>query len=140
MNKYLVELKHPTTGEVKLLQLLASSVESAKNLATLEADEYEVVKVKGTWGGKREGSGRVSNWGDDVTTYRRWLPEKYSKQAEEIISEIDMVNSILESWESRVNESRAKSANGLPSERYKHVAQLLGDLREAMRVTSEKLV
>ncbi|MEH2023926.1 hypothetical protein [Nostoc sp.] len=44
-----------------------------------------------------------------------------------------MVESILENWEGKVKESRGKSAGGQPSERYKYVAQLLGELKQALK-------
>jgi hypothetical protein len=140
MNKYLVELKHQNTEDMYLLQLDADSPEQAHDRAKELNPECVVVKVKTTHGGKREGSGRKSPWGEDVVTERRRLPSKYSQKAEEIISELDMVNSILECWESKVTESIAKTGKGVPGERYKYVQQLLDDLRKAMNVTSEKLV
>lgn len=140
MNKYLVELKNTASGEMLLVQVESETTGGASNHALGTNPGYEVVKVKGTHGGKRDGAGRVSKWGEDVITDRRRLPVKYSQQAEDIISELEMVDSILESWDAKVDESRSKSANGQPSERYKYVAQLISDLRSAMKVTGEKLV
>ncbi|MEH2295103.1 hypothetical protein [Nostoc sp.] len=43
------------------------------------------------------------------------------------------VESILENWEGKVDESKGKSAGGQPSERYKYVAQRLGELKQALK-------
>ncbi|MBD2201501.1 hypothetical protein H6G33_02640 [Calothrix sp. FACHB-1219] len=140
MNKYLVELKHSTSDEMLLVQLESDSLESASDNAVKANPDYEVVKVKHTHGGKRTGAGRTNKWGDGVKTQVYRLPPTIGEQAEDIVSELAMINSILESYQSKVDESKAKSASGQPSERYKHVGQLIGDLRQAMKVTSEKLV
>ncbi|MBD2200408.1 MULTISPECIES: hypothetical protein [Calothrix] len=140
MNKYLVELKHSTSGDMLLVQLESDSLESAGDSAVKANPDYELVKVKHTHGGKRTGAGRAGKWGDGVKTQVYRLPPTIGEQAEDIVSELEMIKSILESYQSKVDESKAKSASGQPSERYKHVGQLIGDLRQAMKVTSEKLV
>jgi hypothetical protein len=68
------------------------------------------------------------------------LPPTLGDNAEEIVGELEMIRHILESWESRVDESRGKSASGQPGERYKYVAQLLADLKQAMQVTGKELI
>lgn len=140
MNKYLVELKHSTSGDMMLVQLESDSLENACDNAVKANPDYEVVKVKHTHGGKRNGAGRTSKWGDGVKTKNCRLPITFGDKAEDIVTELEMVNHILDSWQSKVDESRAKSASGQPSERYKYVAQLVADLKQAMKVTGEKLV
>jgi hypothetical protein len=140
MAKYLVELSEPTTGDMTLLQLHADSLDEAREQAKVAHPTYEVVKVKHTHGGKRSGAGRVSKWGDEVKTKVYRLPPTLGDKAEEVVSELEMVNGILQAWQSKVDESKGKSANGEPSERYKYVARLLADLRQAMDVTGEKLM
>ncbi|MDZ8054870.1 MAG: hypothetical protein RMX68_009045 [Aulosira sp. ZfuVER01] len=140
MNKYLVELRHSTSGEMMLIQLEANSPDDACDRAVEANPDYEVVKVKHTHGGKRSGAGRTSKWGDGVKTQVYRLPPVIGDKAEDIVSELEIVNHILESWQSKVDESKAKSANGQPSERYKYVAQLVADLKQAMQVTGNKLV
>lgn len=138
MNKYLVELKHPTSGDMLLVQLEGETSREVYECAVEANPGWEVVKIKSPHGGKRSGAGRVSKWNEKTKVYR--LPPSVGDKVEEIVGELDMVNGILESWESKVNESKSKSASGVPSERYKHVAQLVNDLRTAMKVTGEKLV
>ncbi|MDZ8225912.1 MULTISPECIES: hypothetical protein [unclassified Nostoc] len=99
-----------------------------------------MVKLKHTHGGKRSGAGRVSKWGDGVKTQTYRLPPAFGEKAEEVVGELEMVGHILDSWQSKVDESKGKSANGQPSERYKYVDQLIRDLKQAMQVTGEKLV
>jgi hypothetical protein len=138
MPKYLVELKD-ANGEMQLVQLEQSSLEDAYNHAVADNPGCEVVKVKHTHGGKRSGAGRVSKWGDGVKTQVYRLPPSLGEKVEDVVTELEMVNHILDSWQSKVDESKSKSANGQPSERYKYVAQLVADLREAMKVSSESL-
>ncbi|BAY95457.1 MULTISPECIES: hypothetical protein [unclassified Tolypothrix] len=140
MTKYLVELKHSTSGDMKLVQLEQDTLEDAHSHALEANPGYEVVKVKHTHGGKRNGAGRTSKWGDGVKTKNCRVPITFGDNAEEIVSELEMINHILDSWQSKVDESKAKSASGQPSERYKYVAQLVADLKQAMKVTGEKLV
>ncbi len=123
-----------------LVQLEHDSLEDASSSAVESNPGWEVVTVKHTHGGKRSGAGRVSKWGDGVKTQVYRLPPSLGDKAEDIISELEMVNHILDSWQSKVDESKGKSASGQPSERYKYVAQLVADLRQAMQVTSDKLV
>jgi hypothetical protein len=101
---------------------------------------HEIVRVKHSHGGKRSGAGKVGKWGDGVVTKPYRLPIPVGDRIEDIVGELEMVNHILESWQSKVEESKSKSAGGQPSERYKYVAQLVNDLRQVMRVTSGELV
>ncbi|ARV62737.1 hypothetical protein BZZ01_32505 [Nostocales cyanobacterium HT-58-2] len=140
MSKYLIELKDSVTDDMALLQLEADSPDAAKAHAKTHYPECEVMRIKHTHGGARTGAGRKSPWGEDVVTERRRLPQKYALKAEDVISELEMVNGILECWQDKVAESMSKSANGLPSERYKYVAQLINDLKQAMQITSDSLV
>lgn len=140
MAKYLVELKHSVTGDMTLAQVETNHVDAAKEMALKLHPDCTAVKVKGMHGGKREGAGRVSQWGDGVETDRRRLPVRYSRQAEEVIGELEMVNAILQSWEGKVQESKSRSKDGQPAERYKYVAQLVSDLKKAMIVTGDSLV
>ena len=140
MTKYLVELKDSTTGDMALMQLHASSLDDARQQAVEANPGYEVVKVKHTHGGKRSGAGRVSKWGDGIKTQTYRLPPTLGEKAEDVVSELEMVNHILDSWQDKVDESKSKSASGQPSERYKYVDQLIKDLKQAMQVTGGKLV
>lgn len=140
MPKYLVELRHPTSDEMKLVPLQADSPDDA-HTQVLEANpDWEVVKVKHTHGGQRHGAGRVSKWGDGVKTQVYRLPPTIGDKITNINDEMQIVNHILDSWQTKVDESKVKSANGQPSEHYKYVAQLVADLRQAMQVTGQKLV
>ena len=139
MTKYLVELKD-SKGDMALMQLHADSLDEASQQAIEAHLGYEVVKVKYTHGGKRSGAGRVSKWGDGVKTQTYRLPPSFGEKAEDVVSELEMVGHILDSWQGKVDESKGKSASGQPSERYKYVDQLLKDLKQAMQVTGEKLV
>jgi hypothetical protein len=49
--------------------------------------------------------------------------------------EIEAIKQALDSWEAKVGESKAKSANGTPSPRFEKVEQLLKALREAISVS-----
>lgn len=140
MAKYLIEIKDPSNGDAGLLQLDANSVDEATREAKATYPSHEIIRVRGGHGGKRIGSGRVGKWGDKVKTQVYRLPPTLGDNAEEIVGELEMVRHILDSWESRVDESRGKSAGGQPGERYKHVAQLLADLKQAMQVTGRELV
>lgn len=140
MIKYLIELNNPTTGDMALLQLYADSVDEARESARESYPEHEIMRVKHTHGGKRSGAGRVGKWGDGVVTKVYRLPPSLGKKVEDVVGELEMINHILDSWQGKVDESKGKSASGQPSERYKYVAQLVADLRTAMKVTGEKLV
>jgi hypothetical protein len=48
--------------------------------------------------------------------------------------EIEAINGVLEAWETKVGESKAKSANSTPSPRFEKVEQLLEDLKKAIAV------
>lgn len=137
MAKYLIEIKEPTTGDTELLQLQAESLDQAAREAKTSYPAWDILKVKHSHGGKRSGAGRASKWGTKTQIYR--LPPSLGDNADEIMGELEIVRHILDSWESRVNESRGKSSGGQPSERYKYVAQLLADLRQAMQVTGKEL-
>ncbi|PHJ61026.1 hypothetical protein VF14_23245 [Nostoc linckia z18] len=138
MTKYLIELVEPTTGERELLQLDADSLDDATKEAKVRYPTWDILKVKHSHGGKRSGAGRTAKWGVKTQVYR--LPPSLGENAEEIVGELEMVRHILETWESRVDESRGKSASNQPSERYKYLAQLLADLKQAMQVTGKELV
>ncbi|QSJ16676.1 hypothetical protein JYQ62_34160 [Nostoc sp. UHCC 0702] len=140
MTKYLIELNNPTTGDMALLQLHAGSLDDAHRQARENYPDHEIIRVKYSHGGKRSGAGRVGKWGDGVVTKVYRLPPSLGDKAEEIVGELEMVNHILDSWQSKVDESKSKSASGQPSERYKYVAQLVNDIRQAMKVTGEKLM
>lgn len=135
-----MELKHSTTDDMLLVQLESDSLENAGDNALKANPDYELVKVKHTHGGKRTGAGRAGKWGDGVKTQVYRLPPTIGDKAEDIVSELEMINHILESWQSEVDRSKSRSDSGQPSARYEHVAQLLDDLKKAMKVTGEKLV
>jgi len=139
MPKYLVELKSPS-GDMLLVQSEQDTPEDACNSAVVANPGCEVVRVKHTHGGKRKGAGRVGKWGEGVKTQVYRIPPSLGEKLEDVITELEMVNHILDSWQSKVDESKGKSSTGQPSERYKYVAQLVTDLREAMKVIGEKLV
>lgn len=138
MPKYLVELRS-RNGDMLLEQLEQPSPEDACKVALEANPGCEVVRVKHTHGGKRSGAGRSSKWGKGVKTEVYRLPPSLGEKIEDVVTELEMINHILDSYQSKVDESKAKSANGQPSERYKYVAQLVTDLREAMKVSSENL-
>jgi transposase-like protein len=140
MAKYLIQLNDNATEEMTLFQLDADTLDDAREKAKESYPNSEIVSVKHTHGGKRNGAGRVSKWGEGVKTQVYRLPSSIGEKVEDVITELEMVNHILDSWQSKVDESKGKSANGQPSERYKYVAQLVADLKQAMSVSSKKLV
>jgi len=140
MTKYLIQLSNLATEEMTLFQLDANSLDEARDKAKESYPECEIVSIKHTHGGKRNGAGRVSKWGEGVKTQVYRLPPSIGEKVEDVIGELEMVNHILDSWQSKVDESKSKSANRQPSERYKYVAQLVADLKQAMSVSSQKLI
>ncbi|MBN3894279.1 MAG: hypothetical protein V7L14_29920 [Nostoc sp.] len=85
-------------------------------------------------GGKRSGAGRASKWGEGVKTQIYRLPPSLGDNVEEMARELESLRHVLDNWQLKVDESKGKSATGQPGERYKYVAQLVSELKQAMEV------
>ena len=140
LSYFIVILSNPETGDRVLCKLSASSKEEAAERALESNSSWQVDLVKYTRGGSRPGAGRVSKWGDGVVTERYRLPKNLGDNAEKIVDSIEGVCAILESWESKVQQSISASASGQPSERYKYVAQLCSELRSELSSLPDSLV
>jgi len=57
MQKYLIEVRDLHTDDTALLQIAANSPDDA--VAEVDLSQWEVLRVRKPWGGKREGAGRV---------------------------------------------------------------------------------
>lgn len=137
MQKYLIEVKDIHSDETALLQIAAHTPDSA--VAEVDMSLWEVLRVRKPWGGRREGAGRVSRWGDGVKTERYRLPIPLGSNAEEIVGSLEALKTVLEIWETKVTESKNRSG-GKPAERYKYVEQMCGELKEAIKDLPESLV
>lgn len=137
---FIVILSNPETGERGLSKLFASTKDEAVKSALESNPGWQIDLVKYTRGGSRPGAGRVSKWGDGVVTDRYRLPKNFGDNAEKVIDSIEGVRAILESWESKVNQSISSSASGHPSERYKYVAQLCSELRSELASLPDSLI
>ncbi|MBP5977993.1 hypothetical protein HW132_36185 [Brasilonema sp. CT11] len=136
MHKYLIEVRDIETEDTALLQIAADSPEEALEFVD---PCWEVLKVRKPWGGKRDGAGRVSKWGDRVETHRYRLPKPLGDNAEEIVGSIDALKTVLEVWENKVNDSKARSG-GKAAERYKYVEQMTEELRKCLEDLPENFV
>jgi hypothetical protein len=137
MQKYLIEVRDIKTDETALLQIAADSPDEA--MAEVDLNQWEVLRVRKPWGGRRDGAGRVSKWGDGVKTERYRLPIPLGSNAEEVVSSIESLKTVLEIWEAKVTESKNRSG-GKPSERYRYVEQMAQELRTSLKDLPESLV
>ncbi len=137
MQKYLIEVKDIHSEDTALLQISADSPDSA--VAEVDTAQWEVLRVRKPWGGKRDGAGRVSKWGDNVKTERYRLPIPLGSNAEEVVSSIEALKTVLEVWEAKVTESKNRSG-GKPAERYKYVEQMMNELRQCLKDLPESLL
>ncbi len=128
-SKFIVTLFDPETDNRQVGVLTATSPEEAGEEAVSFNPGWRVEKVKHSRGGARPGAGRVSKWGDGVTTHRYRLPKTFGDNAEQIMDSIEVLQGIIESWEERTKQSAAASAGAQPSERYKYVAQMCAELK-----------
>jgi hypothetical protein len=137
MHKYLIEVRDIKTDDTALIQTSAESLEEAAE--SIDSTQWEVLRVRAPWGGKREGAGRVSKWGDGVKTDRYRLPIALGTNAEEIVSSIEALKTVLEVWEAKVDDSKHRS-NGKTAERYKYVEQMAVELRQCLKDLPDSLV
>jgi hypothetical protein len=137
MQKYLIEVRDIKTDNTALLQIAAESQEDA--VAEVDTSQWEVLRVRRPWGGRRDGAGRVSRWGDGVKTERYRLPVPLGNNAEELVSSIEALKTVLEVWESKVQESKDRSG-GKSSERYKYIEQMTQELRACLKDLPDNLV
>lgn len=140
LSYFIVILSNSETGDRTLCKLSAFTKDEAAALAVESCPGWQVDLVKYTRGGSRPGAGRISKWGDGVTTDRYRLPKNFGDNAEKVIDSIEGVRAILESWESKVHQSMLASASGQPSERYKYVAQLCSELRSELSSLPDSLI
>lgn len=128
-SKFVVTLFNPETMD-RQVGILAADSENAAALAAIDSHPgWEVEQVKYSRGGARPGAGRVSKWGDKVETHRYRLPKPFGDNAEKIMDSLEVLQAIVEGWESRASQSAASTASGQPAERYKYVAQMCAELR-----------
>lgn len=137
MHKYLVEVRDINSEDTALIQISAESISEAGEL--IDPTQWEVLRVRAPWGGRREGAGRVSKWGDGVKTDRYRLPIPLGSNAEEIVSSIEAVWATLEVWEAKVQDSCDRSG-GKVAERYKYVEQMVNELRQCLSELPDSLV
>jgi hypothetical protein len=137
MHKYLIEVRDINTDDTALLQISAESSEEA--MGSVDLNRWEVLHVRKPWGGRREGAGRVSKWGDGVATDRYRLPVPLGSNAEEIVSSLESLKAVLEVWEAKVQDSRDRSG-GKTAERYKYVEQMAAELRRCLSDLPDSLV
>lgn len=135
--KFIVTLVNPENSDRQVGVITAESSEEAAQEAILCNPGWEIEKVKYSKGGARAGSGRVSKWGDKVETHRYRLPKSFGDNAEKIMDSLEVLQGIVESWESRAEQSAAVSAGGQPSERYKYVAQMCAELKAELKSLPE---
>ncbi|MBW4597483.1 MAG: hypothetical protein KME46_32450 [Brasilonema angustatum HA4187-MV1] len=136
MHKYLIEVSNIETEDTALLQITADTPEEA--VADIE-NGWEVIRVRKPWGGKREGAGRVSKWGENVETHRYRLPKPLGDNAEEVVESLESLKTVLEVWENKVTDSKARSG-GKVGERYKYVEQMLEELKKCLSDLPESFI
>jgi hypothetical protein len=137
MQKYLLEVRDLHTDDTALLQITGHSPDDA--VAEVDLNRWEVLRVRRPWGGRRDGAGRVSKWGDGVKTERYRLPIPLGSNAEEVVSSIEALKTVLEIWEAKVQESKNRSG-GKVAERYKYVQQMYLELRQCLKDLPESLI
>lgn len=137
MHKYLIEVRDIKTDDTALIQVSAECPQEAAE--AIDPTQWEVLRVRAPWGGKREGAGRVSKWGDGVKTDRYRLPIAFGSNAEEIVSSLESLKAVLEVWEAKVQDSRDRSG-GKTAERYKYVEQMAQELRQCLSDLPDSLV
>jgi hypothetical protein len=137
MQKYLIEVRDIKTDDTALLQIAADSPDDA--VAEVDLSQWEVLRVRKPWGGKRDGAGRVSKWGDGIKTERYRLPIPFGSNAQEIVGSLEALKTVMEVWESKVEDSKARSG-GKPSERYRYVEQIIRELRQCLKDLPESLI
>lgn len=132
LSKFVVIIRNSQNDDRQLGIVAAESREEAAQSVLDSNPGWEIELVKFNRGGARPGAGRVSKWGDNVETHRYRLPRSFGDNAEKIIDSLEMINAVVESWESRVTQSAASTASGQPAERYKYVAQMCAELRREL--------
>ncbi len=137
MHKYLIEVRDINSDDTALIQVSAESPQDATE--SVDSGHWEVLRVRAVWGGKREGAGRVSKWGDGVKTDRYRLPIPLGTNAEEVVSSLESLKAVLEVWEAKVAESQDRSG-GKTAERYKYVEQMAAELRQCLKDLPDSLI
>jgi 50S ribosomal subunit-associated GTPase HflX len=129
MEKFLIHVRDIETDDTALLQIKAETKEDA--LKQIDISEYEIIKVLPKRGGKREGAGRVSRWGDGVKTDRYRLPVQLGENIYDVVNSIEDLRGICQFWRDKLVDSQSKS-QGKTSERYKHVEKMLEDIEACL--------
>lgn len=129
MERFLIQVKEIDTDDTALLQLKAEDKDSA--IAQIDSSKYEIIKVLPKRGGKREGAGRVSKWGDGVKTDRYRLPVPLGENIDEAVDSVEAMRKICEFWRDKLTESQARSG-GKTNERFKHVESMLKELESCL--------
>ncbi|MBV9386551.1 MAG: hypothetical protein JOZ78_09005 [Chroococcidiopsidaceae cyanobacterium CP_BM_ER_R8_30] len=133
MPSYLAVLtQDPISEEYKLCNVFANTQQDAIEHLIASNPDWTVTHIGHIHEGSRPESDYPSNSGEGVRTECYELPVKSGERELDVVNLIERFRTIINRWQNKIELSSSRSATGEPSERYKYVAQLIGELNSEL--------